>query len=81
MTAKVLLVQKKTGHEPDTWEDIRIPTEDANQGLAKVAYTFRDLEQAGEHRAFLIDGSLHYFRAYPITKWVVTVDGTVQPGL
>lgn len=74
---KIVLIQKQTGHEPDTWEDIKIPkaTDGEVIGIGFVAEKFRQLQVEGAHRIFLADGTIHNVRAYPVTEWQVAIDG------
>ena len=76
----IVQVQKQTGHEPDTWEDVKIPTDCEDKGVEYLAEKYRILQQAGNHRVFMSDGAIHGIRAYPVTAWQVSIDGVVFDG-
>lgn len=73
----ILLVQKQTGHEPDIWEDVKIPDDCVDKSVEYLAIKFRILQAEGHHRVFTDDGKVHTFRAYPVTEWRVSVNGEV----
>lgn len=73
----IVLVQLRTGHEPDTWEDVVLPKDKQHYDLTGTATVLRILKGEGTYRLFDRRGELHivHILSHTVTRTVVTVNG------
>lgn len=79
---KVILLQKRVGHEPEQWEDLKLPPL-GERTLDQIMYKFRELKQEGMYRAVESgcgDGTpvIHTFHIYRREVYEVQLDGMQQ---